>query len=117
MRPVALPSGKKIRVLSMAQVNFPRDGPALILKYQTDLKVAQKKALRKEVDEIWPLLKADAENRDLTNAIISANEVPSGAIIHTASGYNFVFQRKADGNWHCLDDDVEKKAGENAFAQ
>jgi hypothetical protein len=107
-RSIELPSGKKIRVMALSEVTFPRDGPALILKYQTDLKVAEKKALRREVDEIWPLLKVDVEKRGLSNALISANEVPSGLIIRSASGYNFVFQKRADWNWHCLDDEKDK---------
>jgi hypothetical protein len=107
-RSVALPSGKKIRVLALSEVTFPQEGPALILKYQTDLKVAEKKALRREVDEIWPLLKVDVENRGLSNALISANEVPSGLILRSASGYNFVYQKRSDGNWHCLDDEKDK---------
>ena len=35
--------------------------PALMLKYQTDLKISDLPALRKEVEEIWSVFKADRE--------------------------------------------------------
>jgi hypothetical protein len=82
------------------------NSPALMLKYQTDLKISDLPALRKEVDEIWPMFKGDAEKANLSNAIISANEVPQGLIFKTANGHNFVF-KKLDGTWRLVSD-IEK---------
>ena len=45
-----------------------------MLKYQTDLKVTDKVALRSEVDEIWPVFKNDVEQAHLSAAIISATK-------------------------------------------
>jgi hypothetical protein len=70
-----------------------------MLKYQTDLKISDLPALRKEVEEIWSVFKADVERANLTNAIISANEVPQGLIIKNANGYNFVLKKLATGNF------------------
>lgn len=75
-----------------------------MLQYQTDLKVADKAALRAEADEIWPVFKVDVERANLKNAIISANEVPQGFIIKRGNSYNFVYEKNADGVWHCMDD-------------
>jgi|SRR5579871_6211667 len=72
------------------------------VKYQTDLKVSNLPALRKEVDEIWSAFKVDVENANLTNVIISASEVPQGLIVKTGNMYNFVFT-KVDGKWRLLD--------------
>jgi hypothetical protein len=107
-REVALPSGKKVKVIAVGQLNFANDSPALMLKYQTDLKITDLPALRKEVEEIWSVFKADLEKANLTNAIISANEVPRGLIIKNANGYNFVF-KKLDGTWQLLSD-VDKRS-------
>jgi hypothetical protein len=70
-----------------------------MLKYQTDLKISDLPALRKEVEEIWSVFKADVERANLTNAIISANEVPQGLIIKNANGCNFVLKKLATGTF------------------
>jgi hypothetical protein len=76
-----------------------------MLKYETDLKVGDSEALRKEADEVFGILKTDAENGKFTSAIVSANEKPNGLILKRSEGYNFVYEKRADGQWHCLDDD------------
>jgi hypothetical protein len=86
------------------QINFSQGAPSLMLQYQTDLKVSDKTALRAEVDEIWPVFRNDVERAKLTNAIISANDIPHGFIIKKGESYNFVYEKRADGTWHCLDD-------------
>ncbi len=101
---VPLPSGKQIRVIGVGRINFSQGAPALMLKYQTDLKVTDKAALRSEVGEIWPVFKNDVEQTHLSAAIISANEVPQGVLIKSGQSYNFVFERSADGTWRSVDD-------------
>jgi len=76
-----------------------------MLKYETDLKVADVEALRKEADEVFGILKIDAAKGKFTSVIVSANEKPSGLIFKTSKGYNFVYEKRADGQWHCLEDD------------
>jgi len=70
-----------------------------MLKYQTDLKVSDRDALRKEVDEIWSSFQTDANNARVQSAIVSANEVPQGAIIKSGQAFNFVYKKNADGTW------------------
>jgi len=79
-----------------------------MLKYGTDLKVSDKDALRKEVDEIFGVFKVDAENGQLRSAIVSANEKPTGFILKKSNTYNFVYEKRVDGQWHCLEDDKGK---------
>lgn len=104
---VKLPSGKEVKVIAVGPIQFadPKSPPALMMKYQTDLKISDKVNLRKEVDEIWSYFKNDAEQNHFTGAIISANEAPSGLLFKTSEGYNYVFEKRADGKWHCLEDD------------
>jgi len=99
-----LPSGKAIRVIGMGQINFSQGAPAMILQYQTDLKVADKAALRDEADEIWPVFRIDVERANLKSAVISANEIPQGFIIKRGNAYNFVYEQDPTGVWHCLGD-------------
>jgi hypothetical protein len=61
-------------------------------------------ALRKEADEIFSVLRVDAENGQFRSAIVSANEKPTGLILKNSKGYNFVYEKRADGQWNCLDD-------------
>ena len=76
----------------------------MILQYQTDLKVADKAALRDEADEIWPVFRIDVERANLKSAVISANEIPQGFIIKRGNAYNFVYEQDPNGVWHCLSD-------------
>jgi len=97
--PHALSSGRTIRIISVGQMHFSASGPALVLSYQTDLKVEQNEALRKEVADIWKDFRKEVDKAKLNDAIIMANEVPSGRVIQTGQSYNFVFARNADGSW------------------
>jgi hypothetical protein len=103
-----LPSGHAIKALGMGRINFPQGPPALMLKYETNLKIGDKDALRNEVDEIFTVLKVDAENGQFLSAVVSANEKPTGFILKKSNSYNFVYQKRTDGQWHCLEDDKEK---------
>ena len=96
--------------MSVGQINFTQGAPALMLQYQTDFKVAYKTALRAEADEIWPVFKNDVERANLSAAIISANEIPQGFIVKRGKSYNFVYEKRADGAWHCLDDSAPQTA-------
>lgn len=99
-----LPSGKKIKVLSVGKMLFSGGDRALMLKYQTEIPLDNKTALREEVEEIWKYFKLDVEKTDSTSAIISANEPPKGFIVTTNKNYNFVIQKDKDGNWKFLED-------------
>jgi hypothetical protein len=94
--------------LGVGKINFSQGAPALMLKYQTDLQVSDKAALRPEVNEIWASFRVDVENAGLKSAIISANEVPRGLIVKQGNAYNFVYEKQADGSWRCLDDTPAK---------
>jgi len=99
-----LSSGKSLRVLGVGQMNFPDSGPALVLKYETDIKFDDQAGLRKEADEIWADFKAEVEKSNVGSAVLSANSPPQGAIIQRAQGFNFVFVKQADGTWKCTTD-------------
>jgi len=98
-RPQALTSGRTIRVISVGQMHFQKSGPALVLSYQTDLKIDQAAELRREVTEVWRDFRKEAERSKMAAAIIMVNEVPTGRFIQQGRSYNFVFERKPDGTW------------------
>jgi hypothetical protein len=84
----------------MIPMRFQSGETALILKYQTLLTVQDTAKLRAEALDIWTVFRVDAESARVTSAIVSANEVPSGFLVKTGRGYNFVFQKAPDGSWH-----------------
>jgi len=94
-----LSSGRTIRVISVGTMNFQESGPALMLSYQTDLKLDDMPALRNEVIEIWADFQKDATNANVGSTVIMANEIPSGRIIQSGKANNFVFTRNPDGTW------------------
>ena len=97
--PRKLSSGRTIRVISVAPMTFKESGPALIFKYQTDLKVDQLQPLTQEVDEIWTDFKTEADKAGVSGVAISANEIPSGWPIYRNKGYTFIYVRQSDGSW------------------
>jgi hypothetical protein len=94
-----LPSGKEIKIISIGKISFSNDSPALMLKYQTDMNIDDKVTLKKEVEDIWSAFRIDADKANMQNAIISANEAPSGIIISKNRTYNYVFIKSYEGNW------------------
>jgi hypothetical protein len=97
--PHTLSSGRTIKIISVGQMNFQKSGPALVLSYQTDLKVSQTQELEKEVADVWKDFQLEVDKAKLGSAIIMANEVPTGRFIQQGQSFNFVFTRKPDGSW------------------
>jgi len=95
-----LPSGREVRVVSTGFMRFQNGDTSLVLTYQTPFKVTDTASLGAEVEDIWNTFRIDAENAHLHSAIISALEVPSGFILKSSEGKNFVFERAPDGAWH-----------------
>ena len=91
-----LPSGRKIVVNNVMKMDFPNGPSALVLNYATTASIDNKKDLREEVDEIWPLFVKDVEAESLKAAALRP--------VNGAKGYGFVFEKHDDGTWYCLDD-------------
>jgi hypothetical protein len=100
-----LPSGKQIRITGVGPGYFSSGPPALIMNCETDISIDDKAELRKEVDEIWEIFRKDVENAHMTIGVIRMVHNESTGIVTHAKGYGFVFEKRADGRWRCLDDD------------
>ncbi len=100
-----LPSGKQIRILSAGPGYFSNSPPALIMNCETDIRIEDMAALRKEVDEIWEIFRKDVENAHMTTAVIRMNHNEGTGWITVGKVCGFVYVKRADGKWHCLDDD------------
>ena len=104
-----LPSGKEIKVTGVGKMDFPNSDPALVMNYLTDISIDDKVALRKEVDEIWSVFQKDVESAKLNAGVIRATHVEGSGFVKSGKGYGFVFVKRDDGKWHCLDDDKQTK--------
>ena len=104
-----LPSGKEIKITGMGKMDFPNSEPALVMNYLTDISIDNKVALRKEVDEIWGVFQKDVENANLKAGVIRATHVEGSGFVKSGQGYGFVFVKRDDGKWHCLDGDKPTK--------
>jgi len=105
LQEIKLPSGDSIGVIGMTYMRFTDGPPAMMIKYQTTTSITDTDALRKQAEEVWDHFRSQVELKGLKAAILSANDPPKGFIFTTNSTYNFVFDQKADGSWHCSYDD------------
>ena len=95
-----LSSGESVKVLGISKINSSASGPALMLKYQTDLNMDDADAVHAEAARIWVEFSKDAEQAQVQSAIVSANAPPTGAgVISHTRAYNFVFKQNARGDW------------------
>ncbi|MFN8389952.1 MAG: hypothetical protein U0136_06655 [Bdellovibrionota bacterium] len=108
LQPYTLPSGKQIRAYSVTKMNLPA-GPALVMNYETAVRIEDTENLRKEIDEIWSLLKGDADKAGVKSAVIRATHYETSGIFRRGKGYGFAFTKAADGSWQMADVGKDKK--------
>ena len=106
-RPFKLPSGKEIKVNGIVKMNFPNSDPALVMNYLTDIQISDKVALRKEIDEVWSVFQKDVENAKLNAGVIRATHMEGSGFVKSGKGYGYVFVKRDDGKWYCLEDDKQ----------
>ncbi len=103
-----LPSGRQIRIVGIVPVHFANGSDAIVLNCETDISIDDKTALRSEAEEIWSKFRNNVESAKTTNGVIRMTHPEGGAFITRSKGFGFVFEKRADGQWHCLQD--EKKS-------
>ena len=95
-----LPNGKEVKIVRVTKAVFSESESALILVYETDLRLEDVESLRKEVLEIWPKFQIDVEQAGLNAAVIQARKTTKSSIfMSTSNNYGFVFMKKASGDW------------------
>jgi len=93
-----LPSGRVVKIAGIGKMQFSAGDPALMLKYYSEVSFDRPAELKAEVEEIWQEFRKDADKGGFKAAIISANEMPHG-VISSTRGWNFVYEKHADGTW------------------
>lgn len=102
---IKLKSGKEVKVVNVGPVyGQGMKKLAVELQYETELKVSDLSTLRKEADQVREVFRPDVEKANERTAIVSAVEKRSPGVVTKSEGYNFVFEKRSDGTWHCLDD-------------
>ncbi len=97
--PQKLSSGDTIRVLSLQRMTFSKGPPAIVLRYETDLRLDDQEKLTAEVDKIAPDVLREAEKAGLSDAAIISCEKPSGWPIYHSRNYGFTWAKNAAGSW------------------
>jgi hypothetical protein len=100
-----LPSGKQIKITGIGPMHFPNGTDAMILNCETDISIDDMTDLRKEVDEIWGIFQKNVEAASMTNGVIRITHPEGSGLVTHSKGFGFVFEKRADGQWHCLQDD------------
>ena len=98
---------KFITPTSVRKMDFPNGESAMVLEYETSIAISNTVPLRKEVDWIWEAFRVDVENAKLTNGVIRVTHPEGTGLVTQSKGYGFLFMKRDDGKWHCLED--EKK--------
>jgi len=96
-----LPSGKQIRITSIARMHFASGETALVFNCETDIAMDDIPDLRKESDEIWTSFQKKVEASNLTNGVIRMTHPAENGTATQSKGYGFVYQKGADGQWRC----------------
>jgi hypothetical protein len=97
-----LASGRTVKVLSVAKVEYSKGVMALMIRYQTTLSVDERKDFSQEVDDVWKVAQKDVDRYGFDEAILSSNEVPRGIFITSSHMLDFIFEKGSDGKWHRL---------------
>ncbi len=100
-----LPSGKQIKITGIGPMHFPNGTDAMILNCETDISIDDMADLRKEVDEIWTIFQKNVEAASMTNGVIRITHPEGSGLVTHSKGYGFGFEKRADGQWHCVQDD------------
>ncbi len=96
---IKLSSGHTVKVLSISKIESSKGTTALLVRYETNLSIDERKALSEEVDALWKVAVKEVEKSGYSEAVISSNEVPKGVILTASRVQNFIYEKDADGNW------------------
>jgi len=70
----------------------------------SDCPIDDHPALRQVADLIWGENQHQADRSGLDTGVIRISSPATGSLAVT-KGYGFVYQKRSDGRWHCLEDD------------
>jgi hypothetical protein len=86
---------KQLNVIAICYFeDFQEKGRTISLEYVTQVNIRDRKALLKEVDEVWRQFRPEAERLHAKRALINPNSAKAGGI-STA----FVFEADDQGRW------------------
>lgn len=95
---VDLPSGSEVRFLT-----FGRGGtsarPAIMLRYETSLSLANRAAVDREAAEVWDKVRGQFESEGARAAVLQATGSVTGWVFPFAVSRKFAWERDEDGGW------------------
>jgi hypothetical protein len=99
-RVMQLPSGTQVRIYGIGRIAFGDNShpPSLLVRYESNLEMKDSDALRKEVLQVWELLRPLADKAGDNYAMVMANEPIRGVISHTRR-FVYGFERVPGSAW------------------
>ncbi len=98
------PGGRELELEGLWQIPVDESEAGLLLRYRTDLDLADEPALLAELDDVWQGLLPSAEQQGLSTAIVAVFRQPQGWD-REVRGYQLIMRRDASGRWSRSDDD------------
>ncbi len=95
-----LPSGKTYKVQHAGQVQFDGGAKAMLLLYQTERPLADRRGMEAEARDLFTLIQPEAERLGLKLAIVQANSYPKGILFEAKASFGFEFEQQPDGSWN-----------------
>lgn len=101
----AQPATNPVKITGVQKMNFPDGDSALVLNYETEVRIEDKQSLTAEANAIWVDFQKEVEKAQVNTGILRAthNETSFG-IFSTGSGYGFIFKKDANGEWALQDE-------------
>jgi hypothetical protein len=99
---VSLPSGRKVRFLTFAQGGSPA-APAVVLRYETSLPLADTAAITREAREVWDKVRMQVESEGARAAMLQATGSVEGWVFPFALSRKFAWTRDDKGDWTATD--------------
>lgn len=95
---VALPSGRQVRFLTFAQGGSPA-APSIVLRYETQLSLADTGAITREASEVWDKVREQVEGEGARAAVLQATGSVEGWVFPFALSRRFAWSREGGGEW------------------
>ena len=100
----ALPSDKKVHLVSAGPGHFRKGLDALVVNCESDVPLEDEARLRREANEIWTDYRGQAERANLKFGIVRILHTEVSGSVTQTECLGFTFVRRPDGWWQRLPD-------------
>ncbi len=107
-RLVQLPSGRTLKVLSLADLPFESGTAGLELAYETELALDDRGALYREVEAIWDEFRLTEPAAEKSAVVIKATTPEASGWSRERTAIAYMLRLSSDGNWQFVNPDYAR---------